>query len=92
MGIVFQSQNLVPFLDLAENVRLAASLAGRPIDDATAMAALVRVGLGSRADGRPRQLSGGEQQRAALAAVLVTRPPILLADEITGELDSPVGE
>ena len=88
VGIVFQSQNLVPFLDLVENVRLAATMAGRPVDDAAALAALARVGLGSRADGRPGQLSGGEQQRAALAVVLVTRPAILLADEITGELDS----
>jgi putative ABC transport system ATP-binding protein len=88
VGIVFQSQNLVPFLDLTENVRLAAALSGRPIDGAAAVAALERVGLRSRADGRPAQLSGGEQQRAALAAVIVTRPPILLADEITGELDS----
>jgi ABC-type lipoprotein export system ATPase subunit len=88
VGIVFQSQNLVPFLDLTENVSLAAALAGRPIERAVALAALERVGLGTRADGRPSQLSGGEQQRAALAAVLVTRPPILLADEITGELDS----
>ncbi|MEO8437292.1 MAG: ABC transporter ATP-binding protein [Chloroflexota bacterium] len=88
VGIVFQSQNLVPFLDLIENVQLAAVLAGRPIDRATAVAALERVGLGSRADGRPAQLSGGEQQRAALAVVVATRPAILLADEITGELDS----
>jgi ABC-type lipoprotein export system ATPase subunit len=88
VGIVFQSQNLVPFLDLVENVRLAATLAGRPVDEVTALAALGRVGLGARASGRPRQLSGGEQQRAALAVVLVTRPPILIADEITGELDS----
>ena len=88
VGIVFQSQNLVPFLDLTENVRLAAGLAGWHLDDAAALAALDRVGLRSRADGRPAQLSGGEQQRAAVAAVLVTRPSILLADEITGELDS----
>ncbi len=88
VGIVFQSQNLVPFLDLTENVQLAAALAGRPVDRATAVAALERVGLGSRADGRPAQLSGGEQQRAALAMVMITRPAILLADEITGELDS----
>jgi putative ABC transport system ATP-binding protein len=88
VGIVFQSQNLVPFLDLTENVRLAGALAGRTVDRPTAQAALERVGLASRADGRPSQLSGGEQQRAALAAVLVTRPPILLADEITGELDT----
>ncbi|MEP6638964.1 MAG: ABC transporter ATP-binding protein [Chloroflexota bacterium] len=88
VGIVFQSQNLVPFLDLIENVQLAAALAGRPVDRATAAAALERVDLASRAGGRPAQLSGGEQQRAALATVVVTRPAILLADEITGELDS----
>jgi putative ABC transport system ATP-binding protein len=88
VGTVFQSQNLIPFLDLTENIRLAAALAGRPIDAVAAQAALERVGLASRADGRPAQLSGGEQQRAALAAVIVTRPAILLADEITGELDS----
>ena len=88
VGIVFQSQNLVAFLTLRENVELTALLAGRPIDSATAIAALRRVGLDGRADHRPGQLSGGEQQRAALAAVVVTRPTIILADEITGELDS----
>jgi putative ABC transport system ATP-binding protein len=88
VGIVFQSENLVPFLTLRENVELAALLAGRPIDGLTATAALRRVGLGDRADHRPAQLSGGEQQRAALATVVVSRPPIILADEITGELDS----
>jgi ABC-type lipoprotein export system ATPase subunit len=88
VGLVFQRQNLVPFLDLAENVQLAAALAGRPVDVATARWGLERVGLGHRADARPEQLSGGEQQRAALATVIVTRPRILLADEITGELDS----
>jgi ABC-type lipoprotein export system ATPase subunit len=88
VGIVFQSQNLVPFLTLQENVELAALLADRPIDGPTAMAALRRVGLDGRADHRPAQLSGGEQQRAALATVVVSRPAIVLADEITGELDS----
>ncbi len=88
VGIVFQSQNLVSFLDLEENVALAAALAGRPVTRAAARAALARVGLDDRTRHRPAQLSGGEQQRAALAAVLATRPSILLADEITGELDS----
>ena len=88
VGIVFQSQNLVPFLDLEENIELAAKLAGRPVDRAAAVAILARVGLEDRERHRPAQLSGGEQQRAALAAVLVTKAPIVLADEITGELDS----
>ncbi|HEX3428330.1 MAG TPA: ABC transporter ATP-binding protein [Candidatus Limnocylindrales bacterium] len=88
IGIVYQSQNLAPMLSLLENVRLAAWLAGRPIDGAAARSALERVGLGHRAGHRPAQLSGGEQQRAALTCVLAGRPTVLLADEITGELDS----
>ena len=88
VGMVFQRQNLVPFLNLTENLQLAASLAGRPVDPVAALEALTRVGLGERATYRPDHLSGGEQQRAALAAIAITRPRILLADEITGELDS----
>jgi putative ABC transport system ATP-binding protein len=88
VGIIFQNQNLVPFLSLEENVVLASVLAGRPVERKAAIGLLARVGLDGRADRRPDQLSGGEQQRAALAAVLVTRPAIILADEITGELDS----
>lgn len=88
VGIVFQSGNLVAFLDLEENVQLAAGLAGRPADRATARGILARVGLEGRERHRPAQLSGGEQQRAALAAVLVTEAPVVLADEVTGELDS----
>jgi ABC-type lipoprotein export system ATPase subunit len=88
VGIVFQSQNLVPFLDLDENVQLAADLAGRPVDRAARRGILGRVGLQDRERHRPSQLSGGEQQRAALAMVLATGAPIVLADEITGELDS----
>ena len=88
VGIVFQSQNLVPFLDLDENVQLASELAGRPVDRAAGRAILKRVGLEGRERHRPTQLSGGEQQRAALATVLASRAPIVLADEITGELDS----
>jgi ABC-type lipoprotein export system ATPase subunit len=88
VGIVFQSQNLAAMLDLTENVLLAASLAGRPIGRTDALEALGRVGLADRAGHRPDRLSGGEQQRAALACVLAAGPRILLADEITGELDS----
>jgi ABC-type lipoprotein export system ATPase subunit len=88
VAMVFQNQNLVSFLTLHENVVLASVLARRPVDSPTAMAVLARIGLRDRAGHRSTQLSGGEQQRAALAAVLVTRPRVILADEITGELDS----
>lgn len=88
IGIVYQSQNLAPMLTLVENVRLAAWLAGRPLDATHPGFALDRVGLGHRGGHRPAQLSGGEQQRAALSCVLAGRPDVLLADEITGELDS----
>ena len=88
VGIVFQSQNLVPFLNLEENIELAAALAGHPVERAVARGILARVGLDGRESHRAAQLSGGEQQRAALAVVLVTKASIVLADEITGELDS----
>lgn len=88
LGIVYQSQNLAPMLSLLENVRLSAWLAGRPLDANTAQHELARVGLGERHAHRPDQLSGGEQQRGALACVMAARPSVLLADEITGELDS----
>jgi putative ABC transport system ATP-binding protein len=88
VGIVYQSQNLVPFLDLDENVQLASELAGRPVDRAARREVLRRVGLEGREQHRASHLSGGEQQRAALATVLAAGAPIVLADEITGELDS----
>jgi putative ABC transport system ATP-binding protein len=88
VAIAFQSENLVPFLSLRENVILAGALASRSIDDASAAAILERTGLGGRGEHRPSQLSGGEQQRAALAVVLAAHPPIVVGDEITGELES----
>lgn len=88
LGIVYQSQNLAPMLSLVENVRLSAWLAGRPLAASAAEHELVRVGLGERLAHRPDQLSGGEQQRGALACVMAARPSVVLADEITGELDS----
>jgi putative ABC transport system ATP-binding protein len=94
VGMVFQSFNLLPRMTLEENVELPLRLAevdraeraGRVRD------ALERVGLGPRATHRPSELSGGEQQRAALARALVNRPTILFADEPTGNLDSVTGE
>lgn len=88
VGLIFQRENLPDFLNLEESVVLACTLAGRAVDVRTAREALGRVGLAGRLRHRPRQLSGGEQQRAAVAMMLATRPRILLADEITGELDS----
>lgn len=92
VGIVFQMQNLVPFLTLAENVRLVAALADGSSSSDEALELLTLVGLRDRAGHRPAQLSGGEQQRAALACVLAASPSVLLADEITGELDSHTAE
>jgi putative ABC transport system ATP-binding protein len=94
IGIVFQAFNLLPRMTLEENVELPMRLSGvdRAERGARVTQALERVHLGRRLTHRPSELSGGEQQRAALARALVNQPKILLADEPTGNLDSKTGD
>lgn len=94
VGMVFQAFNLLPRMTLEENVELPLRLAEVPRSDrgVRVREALERVHLSKRLTHRPAELSGGEQQRAALARALVNRPAILLADEPTGNLDSATGE
>ena len=94
IGYVFQSFQLIPTLTAAENVQLPHDLAGGAAEEGRqrAQGLLAAVGLGERGHHYPVQLSGGEQQRVALARAFMARPPLLLADEPTGNLDSANGQ
>ncbi|MFO1181206.1 ABC transporter ATP-binding protein [Ottowia sp.] len=90
IGFVFQAPYLIPFLDVTDNVALLPMLAGVPNDEARkrALDLLTALDVQHRAQAMPAQLSGGEQQRVAIARGLVNRPPVILADEPTAPLDS----
>jgi len=94
VGFVFQFFNLVPTLTAEENIQLPMRLAGKPgkEQESRTRELLRLIGLEKRATHRPDELSGGEQQRVAIATALANDPPLILADEPTGELDTKTGQ
>jgi len=90
IGFVFQFHHLLPEFTAVENVCIPGWIAGRKKKEVTehAIALLTTLGLGDRLDNKPQQLSGGEQQRVAVARALINKPSIIMADEPTGNLDS----
>jgi putative ABC transport system ATP-binding protein len=93
IGFVFQFFNLIPSLNIVQNASLPALLAGKPAGEVRerAESLLKTLGLGQRMDHSPEELSGGEMQRVAIVRALITDPPIVLADEPTGNLDTATG-
>jgi putative ABC transport system ATP-binding protein len=89
-GFIFQSYNLLPQLNVIENIQVPLSYQDDPPDDGEERARVLaeRVGLGGRLDHKPTELSGGQQQRIAIARALINNPAMILADEATGNLDS----
>ncbi len=94
IGFIFQGFNLIPSLTAQENVELPLVYRGMPAEQRHQLAeeALTRVGMGHRMSHRPSELSGGQQQRVAIARAIAARPPIIMADEPTGNLDTRSGE
>ena len=94
IGIIFQSFQLISYLTVLENIKMPMAITGIKPDkqDEMARSVMARVGLEDKADRLPDQLSGGEQERVAIARAIVNNPPILLADEPTGNLDSATSE
>ena len=94
IGFIFQGFNLIPSLTAQENVELPLVYRGMPAEQRRQLAveALTRVGMEHRMSHRPRELSGGQQQRVAIARAIAARPPIIMADEPTGNLDTRSGE
>jgi putative ABC transport system ATP-binding protein len=88
LGFVFQSFNLVPTLNAAENITLPVDLAGRKVDGDWFDLLVTQLGIGDRLGHRPAEMSGGQQQRVACARALINRPELVFADEPTGNLDS----
>ena len=93
IGFIFQGYNLIPALNARENVELPLIYQGLGMDQRydRAMEALARVGMEDRADHRPAEMSGGQQQRVAIARAIATHPPVIMADEPIGALDSKTG-
>ena len=93
IGFIFQGYNLIPDLNAYENVELPLIYQGLPVDEREVRVedALTRVGMFGRADHLPSEMSGGQQQRVAIARAIAAHPPIIMADEPTGALDSKTG-
>jgi putative ABC transport system ATP-binding protein len=92
LGFIFQKFHLIPTLTVAENVELPLMFLNRSANRQETLVTLRSVGLEKRADHLPKELSGGEMQRVAVARALITRPKVLIADEPTGNLDKHTGE
>lgn len=91
IGFVFQNYNLLPFLNVWENITLPLRLDGVSVDESFISGIIENLGLADKTDNMPYMLSGGQQQRVAIARALSTRPALILADEPTGNLDSITG-